>query len=109
MPDTIIHSLRHHAQATPSRTVFQFLNDGRITGQLAFGDLYAPVQTLAERLRPRQLRVQRLLLAYQIAYLFIIAFLACLTEMIIASSTLLPLPGIQSPRLGPLPDIHQAS
>ncbi len=109
MPDTIIHSLRHHAQATPSRTVFQFLNDGRITGQLAFGELYAAVQTLAERLRPRQLRGQRVLLVYQDAYPFIIAFLACLTEGIVAVPASFPRGGQQSRRLGAIVDDAEAS
>src|SRR5260221_7611147 len=109
MPDTIIHSLRHHAQATPSRTVFQFLNDGRITGQLAFGELYAAVQTLAERLRPRQLRGQRVLLVYQDAYPFIIAFLACLTERIVAVPASFPRGGQQSRRLGAIVDDAEAS
>lgn len=81
---TIIDRLQLHASVSADKKLFRFPDDQRMGGEWTFSDVWRDVAALSKYLSTLHLKSQRALLVYRDAGQFIIPFLACLHEGIVA-------------------------
>ncbi|GMU20316.1 MAG: hypothetical protein AMXMBFR13_04130 [Phycisphaerae bacterium] len=97
---TLLDALDHHAQATPDRTAFIFLNDGEEeSGRLTWSEVRCRSLGVARMLSDHAAAGERALLLYPPGLEFITSFLGCLYAGVIAVPLYAPHPRRPDARL----------